>query len=267
MNLLEADGVTKAFSGLVAVDAATFAVAEGEVHALIGPNGAGKTTLFNIISGLLPASGGGLKFAGRDISGLPAHARARLGIGRTFQNIRIFAGMTVLENVMTGMTRMLGQPWPLVLLRSAAARREERQAKERAGGLLDLVGLAGQAERPAADLAYGDQRRLEIARALAGQPRLLLLDEPAAGMNPTETGGLLTLLRTLRDDGLTILLVEHDMGFVMGVSDRITVLNFGRVICEGPPTLIQRDPAVVEAYLGPKVAARLLAAGDDGGAR
>ncbi|HIJ37284.1 MAG TPA: ABC transporter ATP-binding protein [Rhodospirillaceae bacterium] len=258
--VLEALALHKAFRGLVAVDEVSFSVREGTVHALIGPNGAGKTTLFNLVSGLLPVSAGSLRFLGQDITGLAAHARARRGIGRTFQNIRIFASMTVLENVMTGMSRRLRQPWPLVLLRGGAAGREEATAKQRAHHLLDLVGISEQADRPAADLAYGDQRRLEIARALAGEPQLLLLDEPAAGMNPTETAGLMALLQKLRTDGLTILLVEHDMGFVMELSDQITVLNFGRVICEGQPEAVQHDPAVVEAYLGPKVAQRLLAA-------
>ena len=258
--ILRVEDLRREFQGLVAVDSVGFAVAAGTVHAVIGPNGAGKTTLFNMISGLLPPSGGRMVFDGIDLTHRPAQARAALGIGRTVQHIRVFGEMTTLENVVTGMHPVLRVAWPLALIRHPAARREERAAVERAHALLDLVGIAAHAGRPAADLSYGDQRRLEIARALACRPRLLLLDEPAAGMNPTETADLLTLLGKLRAGGLTILLVEHDMNFVMDLSDRLTVLNFGRVIAEGGPAEIRSDPAVVEAYLGAKVAERLLRA-------
>jgi len=258
--MLKVEALTRAFTGLVAVDAVSFEVAPNTIHALIGPNGAGKTTLFNMISGLLAPSNGAIAFKGGDVTHAPSHVRARLGLGRTFQNLRVFGEMTVLENVLTGMHPRLGAAWPLSVLRSPAARVEEKAGQAKALALLDKVGIADHAGRPAADLAYGDQRRLEIARALASDPALLLLDEPAAGMNPTETAALGDLLQDLRREGLTILLVEHDMGFVMRLSDRLTVLNFGRKIAEGGPDAIRKDATVIEAYLGTKVARKLAAA-------
>jgi branched-chain amino acid transport system ATP-binding protein len=232
-------------------------VAEGGIHAVIGPNGAGKTTLFNLISGLTPPSGGRILLAGRDVTRLRPDQRAALGLGRTFQNIRVFGAMTVIENVLTGLHTRTSAGLGGVLLRLPRFRAEERRAVERARAALDLVGLADKAELRASALAYGDQRRLEIARAMAPEPRLLMLDEPAAGMNPAETEGLASLVRRLRDRSTTVLLVEHDMGFVMDISDRVTVLNFGRLIFDGPAAEARQDPVVVEAYLGPKVAARL----------
>jgi branched-chain amino acid transport system ATP-binding protein len=257
MTLLQTAALTRRFAGLTAVDEVDLGVAEGTIHAVIGPNGAGKTTLFNLISGLVPPSDGSIRFAGTDITDLPVHRRAGLGMARTFQNIRIFAAMTVLENALTGLHSRLNEELASVVLRRPAFRRAERDAVARARDALELVGLADKAETPAAALPYGDQRRLEIARALASSPRLLLLDEPAAGMNPAETGALQTLVRRIRDAGTTVLLVEHDMGFVMDLSDRITVLNFGRRIFEGTPIEVRQETTVIEAYLGPKVAERL----------
>jgi branched-chain amino acid transport system ATP-binding protein len=248
--LLRVDAITCRFAGLVAVDDLSFVVASGTVHALIGPNGAGKTTLFNVISGLLKPNDGSIRYRGRDITSLPPHARVALGIGRTFQNLRVFGEMTVLENVLAGRHARLAASWPATVLRLNAARSEERAAVSRARELLRIVELEDRAEQLASALAYGDQRRVEIARALATDPLLLLLDEPAAGMNPTETAALAELLQSLRGGGLTILLVEHDMNFVMGLCDHLTVLNFGRKIAEGRPSEIRVNPDVIGAYLG-----------------
>ncbi len=255
--LLRADGLTRRYAGLVAVDAVDMAVEPGLVHAVIGPNGAGKTTLFNLISGIVAPSAGSVWLGGEDVTRLPADRRAQRGLARTFQNIRVFGAMTVLENVLTGLHARPGPGLAATILRLPRFGRMERDCVARARAALDFVGLADRAEERAAALAYGDQRRLEIARALAPAPRLLLLDEPAAGMNPAETEALGHLVRRIRAAGTTVLLVEHDMGFVMGVSDRVTVLNFGRRIFDGAPAAARREPVVIEAYLGPKVAARL----------
>ncbi len=248
------------FGGVVALDDVSFDVAAGEAHGLIGPNGAGKTTLFNLVSGLTAPSAGAIRLDDAPIERLAPWRRAALGLSRTFQNIRLFQEMTLAENVATGMQTRLRESLPAILTRLGGFRAAEREAHDEATALLDLVGLGGRARERAGDLPYGDRRRLEIARALAGAPRLLLLDEPAAGMNPSETRTLAALIEALKARGLTILLVEHDMGFVMRLCERISVLNFGRKIAEGAPSEVRSDAAVIEAYLGAKVARRLQAA-------
>jgi branched-chain amino acid transport system ATP-binding protein len=259
MTLLALRGVTRRYAGLVAVDRVDLDLPAGGVHALIGPNGAGKTTLFDLISGLFAPSAGRIVLDGEDITALPADARARRGLARTFQTIRLFGAMTVLENVLTGLHPRLSAPLAAIVLHLARLRREERNAAARAREALALVGLERRAGERAAALSYGEGRRLEIARAMAGAPRLLLLDEPAAGLNPAEMVALGTLIRTIVAAGTTVLLVEHDMAFVMGLAETVTVLNFGRRIFHGPPAAARSDPEVIAAYLGAKVAARLAA--------
>jgi ABC-type branched-subunit amino acid transport system ATPase component len=252
MTLLALRGVTRRYAGLVAVDRVDLDVPARGVHAVIGPNGAGKTTLFNLISGLVVADAGTIALDGHDVTRLPADARARRGIARTFQNIRIFAGMTVLENALTGLHPHLAATLPAIVLRLKRFRREERNALARAREALALVGLERRAEARAAARSDGEARRLEIARAMAGAPRRLLLDEPAAGLNPAETVTLAALIRSIAGAGTTVLLVEHDMKFVMGLSDSVCVLNFGRRIFHGTATGARADPGVLEAYLGHK---------------
>jgi branched-chain amino acid transport system ATP-binding protein len=254
---LDVEGLTKQFGGLLAADGVTFQVAQNTVHGLIGPNGAGKTTVFNMISGVLPATAGSIRLLGEPLDELPTWERTRRGVARTFQNIRMFADMRVVENVITGMHSRLKSDIGSILIRRGSFRKEEREAEARAREQLAFVGLEPAAQRRAGDLSYGDQRRLEIARALASQPKVLLLDEPAAGMNPAETRALIPLLQRLRDErGLTLLLVEHDMHLVMSLCDRITVINFGKRIADGTPAEVREHPAVIEAYLGHKAEAK-----------
>lgn len=250
MSILRIEKVSKRFSGLMALSDVSFNVDRGVIQALIGPNGAGKTTLFQMISGILPTTSGRILFDEKDITNRAPHDICVLGIGRTFQLIRLFPNMTVLENVMTGRHSRMRTGVFMSGFRLPGIRKEEKVARQEAQNILEFMGLKDKAHMLATSLPYGQQRLVEIARALASKPRLLMLDEPAAGMTPAEGQVLAERILELKENGLTILLVEHDMELVMDISDRIMVLNYGRVIAEGPSEVIQKDPKVIEAYLG-----------------
>ena len=241
------------FGGLKAVDEVSLAVREGQIVALIGPNGAGKTTVFNAVSRLQKLTAGRVRFAGKDVTKLSTANTARLGMARTFQNLRIYANMTVLDNVLVGCHRHERSGLFAGALGLPRQRREERASRERAMRALATVGLEGRAHQPAASLPYGSQRLVEIARALASEPRLLLLDEPAAGMNASERAHLVEQIGRIHDSGITVLLVEHDIELVMGISDQVYVLDYGRLISQGRPEVVQKDTAVIEAYLGARL--------------
>ena len=245
---LSVRGLTRRFGGLVAADSVDMDVARGEIHGLIGPNGSGKTTCINLISGVLRPDAGSIVLDGKELARAPTHVVAGLGLGRTFQNIRVFGRMTVLENVLVGFNRALG--YSLLDVLSLHVRAAERRLHERAMELLEFVGLQQKSGTPATSLSYGEQRLVEIARAMALTPRLLLLDEPLVGMNPAEVDHVVDLFKRMRQGGLTMLLVEHKMRVVMSLCDRITVLNFGRKIAEGRPDEVRGNAEVVTAYLG-----------------